>query len=78
MGDFDRYCRRHSGAACTAPCTTDRDTALTWYTTLHHQGIEGIVAKRTTSPYRAGRTGTSWLKRSRAGRTRPWRLVAQA
>jgi ATP-dependent DNA ligase len=42
--------------------TTDRDTALTWYTTLHHQGIEGIVAKRTTSPYRAGRTGTSWLK----------------
>ncbi|MFF2937951.1 ATP-dependent DNA ligase [Streptomyces mirabilis] len=42
--------------------TTDRDTALTWYTTLHHQGIEGIVAKRTTSPYRAGRTRTSWLK----------------
>ncbi|MER6376293.1 DNA ligase [Streptomyces mirabilis] len=42
--------------------TTDRDTALTWYTTLHHQGVEGIVAKRTTSPYRAGRNGTSWLK----------------
>ncbi|MFD8930883.1 ATP-dependent DNA ligase [Streptomyces mirabilis] len=42
--------------------TTDRDTALTWYNTLHNQGIEGIVAKRTTSPYRAGRTGTSWLK----------------
>jgi ATP-dependent DNA ligase len=42
--------------------TTDRDTALTWYNTLHHQGVEGIVAKRTTSPYRAGRTGTSWLK----------------
>ncbi|MCX4411507.1 DNA ligase [Streptomyces sp. NBC_01764] len=41
--------------------TTDRDTALTWYDTLHHQGIEGIVAKRTTSPYRAGRTG-AWLK----------------
>jgi ATP-dependent DNA ligase len=41
--------------------TTDRDTALTWYNTLH-QGVEGIVAKRTTSPYRAGRTGTSWLK----------------
>ncbi|MEU8911118.1 ATP-dependent DNA ligase [Streptomyces mirabilis] len=41
--------------------TTDRDTALTWYNTLHHQGIEGIVAKRTTSPYRAGRTG-AWLK----------------
>ncbi|MFD7608565.1 DNA ligase [Streptomyces mirabilis] len=41
--------------------TTDRDTALTWYTTLHHQGIEGIVAKRTTSPYRADRTG-GWQK----------------
>ncbi|MFD9507906.1 ATP-dependent DNA ligase [Streptomyces mirabilis] len=37
--------------------TTDRDTALPWYNTLHHQGIEGIVAKRATSPYRAGRTG---------------------
>ncbi|WP_240362059.1 DNA ligase [Streptomyces sp. RLB1-9] len=42
--------------------TTDRDTALTWYNTLHSQGVEGIVAERTTSPYRAGRTGTSWLK----------------
>ncbi|MFD7056192.1 DNA ligase [Streptomyces mirabilis] len=41
--------------------TTGRDTALTWYNTLHNQGIEGIVAKRTTSPYRAGRTG-AWLK----------------
>ncbi|MFE5084452.1 ATP-dependent DNA ligase [Streptomyces mirabilis] len=41
--------------------TTDRDTALTWYNTLHHQGIEGIVAKRATSPYRAGRTG-GWQK----------------
>ncbi|MER5907496.1 hypothetical protein ABT150_46895 [Streptomyces mirabilis] len=26
-----------------------------------NHGIEGIVAKRTTSPYRASRTGT-WLK----------------
>jgi hypothetical protein len=43
--------------------TTDRDTTLTWYNTLHNKdGVEGIVAKRTTSPYRAGRTGTSWLK----------------
>ncbi|KPI14388.1 ATP dependent DNA ligase [Actinobacteria bacterium OK006] len=41
--------------------TTDRDTALTWYATLHNQGIEGIVAKRTTSPYRADHTG-AWLK----------------
>ena len=41
--------------------TTDRDTALTWYTTLHSQSIEGIVAKRTTSPYRASRAG-GWQK----------------
>ncbi|SFH20765.1 ATP-dependent DNA ligase, partial [Streptomyces mirabilis] len=41
--------------------TTDRDTALTWYNTLHSQGIEGIVAKRAASPYRAGRTG-GWQK----------------
>ncbi|MFE2698399.1 ATP-dependent DNA ligase, partial [Streptomyces mirabilis] len=41
--------------------TTDRDTALTWYNTLRDQGVEGIVAKRATSPYRAGRTG-GWQK----------------
>jgi ATP-dependent DNA ligase len=42
--------------------TTDRDTALTWYNTLHNEhGVEGIVAKRVTSPYRAGRTG-AWQK----------------
>ncbi|MDX3759646.1 DNA ligase [Streptomyces sp. AK02-04a] len=42
--------------------TTDRDTALTWYTTLHSElGVEGIVAKRATSPYRAGRTA-GWQK----------------
>ncbi|MFE4997705.1 DNA ligase [Streptomyces mirabilis] len=45
-----------------ASATTNRDTALTWYDTLHHEhGVEGIVAKRTTSPYRAGRAG-AWLK----------------
>ena len=47
--------------------TTDRRTALTWYNSLHHQGVEGIVATPpcrrapygagTTSPSRAGRTG---------------------
>jgi ATP-dependent DNA ligase len=42
--------------------TTDRDTALTWYNTLHNEhGVEGIVAKRVTSPYRAGRT-EGWQK----------------
>ncbi|GAX58728.1 ATP-dependent DNA ligase [Streptomyces olivochromogenes] len=41
--------------------TTDHDTALTWHTTLHSQGVEGIVAKRATSPYRAGHTG-AWQK----------------
>ncbi|MFE4990592.1 DNA ligase [Streptomyces mirabilis] len=45
-----------------ASATTDRDTALTWYNTLHTKhGVEGIVAKRNTSPYRAGRTG-GWQK----------------
>ncbi|MEU9289173.1 ATP-dependent DNA ligase [Streptomyces sp. NPDC048275] len=32
--------------------TTDRDTALTWYNTLHNRGVEGLVAKRATSPPR--------------------------
>jgi hypothetical protein len=42
--------------------TSDRNTALTWYSALHNEhGIEGIVAKRTISPYRAGRT-SAWLK----------------
>ncbi|MCT9113448.1 DNA ligase [Streptomyces mirabilis] len=46
--------------------TTDRNTALTWYNTLHNKhGIEGIVAKRVVSPYRAGRTG-GWQKIRRA------------
>ncbi|MEU0038364.1 hypothetical protein [Streptomyces sp. NPDC006333] len=41
--------------------TSDRHTALTWYNTLQDQGIEGLVAKRAASPYRAGRSG-AWQK----------------
>ncbi|MEU8642214.1 ATP-dependent DNA ligase [Streptomyces sp. NPDC048674] len=37
------------------PATDDVEVAQAWYETLHEQGIEGIVAKRASSPYRAGR-----------------------
>lgn len=37
------------------PATDDPEVALVWYETLHEQGVEGIVAKRAGSPYRAGR-----------------------
>ncbi|TDT93316.1 ATP-dependent DNA ligase [Streptomyces sp. 846.5] len=44
--------------------TRNRDEALLWYEQLVHHGIEGIVAKNGTSPYRA--TGASarrsWVK----------------
>lgn len=44
------------------PSTTDRDTALRWMSPeLAEIGIEGVVAKDVTEPYRAGRTG-SWRK----------------
>ena len=41
--------------------TSDRHTALTWYNTLQDQGVEGLVAKRAASPYRAGRSA-AWEK----------------
>jgi ATP-dependent DNA ligase len=37
------------------PMTDDPTVALTWYQQLPEQGIEGIVAKRATSVYKAGR-----------------------
>jgi ATP-dependent DNA ligase len=37
------------------PATDDADVAQDWYDTLQGQGIEGIVCKRASSPYRAGR-----------------------
>ncbi|OQQ12942.1 DNA ligase [Streptomyces sp. M41(2017)] len=37
------------------PATDDPTVAQAWYETLHDVGIEGIVAKRAGSPYRAGR-----------------------
>lgn len=35
--------------------TDDPTVAMTWYQQLPEQGIEGIVAKRATSVYKAGR-----------------------
>jgi ATP-dependent DNA ligase len=37
------------------PATDDPEVAQDWYDTLQGQGIEGVVCKRATSPYRAGR-----------------------
>ncbi|MEU9237124.1 ATP-dependent DNA ligase [Streptomyces subrutilus] len=37
------------------PATDDREVALVWYEVLQEQAIEGIVAKRGLSPYRAVR-----------------------
>ncbi|MGW6361306.1 ATP-dependent DNA ligase [Streptomyces sp. NPDC055092] len=37
------------------PATDDPDVAQLWYDTLRDQGIEGVVCKCATSPYRAGR-----------------------
>lgn len=37
------------------PATDDREIAMVWYQALQEQGIEGIVAKRTMSPYRGGK-----------------------
>lgn len=43
-----------------APYTTDYATAVQWFTDLATTGIEGIVAKDTTSRYRPGERG--WIK----------------
>ena len=42
------------------PATDDPEVAQFWYDTLHGQGVEGIVAKRASSTYRAGRV--NWRK----------------
>ncbi|MFE3429778.1 hypothetical protein [Streptomyces sp. NPDC059171] len=42
------------------PATDDRDIALAWYERLQEQGIEGIVCKKASASYPAGRRG--WLK----------------
>ncbi|MEU5583282.1 DNA ligase [Streptomyces huasconensis] len=41
------------------PASDDADVALAWYEHLSAQGLEGVVAKRATSVYRAGRV---WQK----------------
>ncbi|WP_367572139.1 ATP-dependent DNA ligase [Streptomyces globisporus] len=42
------------------PATDDRDVAVAWYEGLQEQGIEGIVCKKGTASYPAGRRG--WTK----------------
>ncbi|MFE2973101.1 hypothetical protein ACFXKC_58430, partial [Streptomyces sp. NPDC059340] len=53
----------HSTISRSCPTTNSLSCSghNTWYNTLHNQGVEGIVAKRTTSPYRTGRAG-AWQK----------------
>lgn len=43
------------------PATDDPDVAQAWIEQLAGQGIEGVVAKRATSAYRAGRS-PAWRK----------------
>ncbi|MGY6658676.1 ATP-dependent DNA ligase [Amycolatopsis sp. TRM77291] len=63
---WDRLQRRFAGVEPPlqlVPSTTDRDAAMAWMRPEASQvGIEGIVAKRADSPYRPGRTGSSWVK----------------
>ncbi|MGW9245701.1 ATP-dependent DNA ligase [Streptomyces badius] len=42
------------------PATDDRNVAIAWYEGLKEQGIEGIVCKKGTASYPAGRRG--WTK----------------
>ncbi|MGW1885202.1 ATP-dependent DNA ligase [Streptomyces sp. NPDC001970] len=42
------------------PMTTDPELAATWYETLTATGVEGLVIKRLTGPYRAG--ARDWRK----------------
>ncbi|WP_434744691.1 DNA ligase [Streptomyces sp. A-14] len=42
------------------PATDDRNVAVAWYEGLQEQGIEGIVCKKGTASYPAGRRG--WTK----------------
>ncbi|MGC5004818.1 hypothetical protein [Streptomyces sp. DT203] len=42
------------------PATDDRAVAMHWYEALQDQGIEGIIAKRGSASYPAGRRG--WMK----------------
>ncbi|MGV9248061.1 ATP-dependent DNA ligase [Streptomyces sp. NPDC003710] len=52
------------------PMTDDPTVAMTWYQQLPEQGIEGIVAKRATSAYKAGRIWSVDCTNSLTGSTR--------
>ncbi|WP_199844376.1 hypothetical protein [Streptomyces sp. RTd22] len=50
--------------------TDDSTVAMTWYQLLPEQGIEGVVAKRATSVYKAGRIWKKISSRHRRGADR--------
>ncbi|MFF7176826.1 ATP-dependent DNA ligase [Streptomyces pseudovenezuelae] len=68
------------------PASDDITTALDWYASLRSIGIEGVVAKRASSPYRPSRI---WVKVRHSEpvdslvvgvtgpRSRPWALVVE-
>jgi ATP-dependent DNA ligase len=46
-----------------SPATTDRAEAMRWWDELAHTGIEGLMAKDPTQPYRGGERSWSKVKR---------------
>jgi ATP-dependent DNA ligase len=51
-----------------SPATTDRAEAMRWWDELAHTGIEGLMAKDLTQPYRGGERG-AWSKIKRREET---------
>jgi ATP-dependent DNA ligase len=45
---------RLGGGIPLSPATTDRDTALSWLDRFEAIGLDGVIAKRLSEPYRAG------------------------
>lgn len=43
------------------PVTADEETALEWYEGMRAVGVEGLMCKSASAPYRSGRT-RAWLK----------------
>jgi len=48
-----------------SPATADADVAVSWLERFDVQGLDGVVAKRTTAPYRAGEREMLKVKRER-------------
>lgn len=57
------------GTACPplylSPATTDRELAMAWLDRFIVQGLDGVVAKRLDTPYRAGERAMLKVKRER-------------